>query len=516
MRPALAAIASFLVFSSPATAQTELGACNGRDMDASISACGKLIENTTLPAGFRGTAYRNRAIRLLALGRLDDALSDLSNDLKLEPRDAVGLTIRATVYLKLGKVGNASLDLNKALVLNPSLPQAFVAKGLLEYQSGDLDAAIYDSSKAIDLDSRQSAAYNNRGAALRDKGEYERAIEDFNVVVRMNPEAARPLFNRGLTYQRMGNRAQALLDFEAALALSPTDPDALAGRDSIRTASGQTPKAAISVGAENHIAQTRAARQELSKLDYKQVSAIDLARLDQIATQFPELAFQVERIKSDHSIYINNQNRPKTSGEIQFLDAKQRLKTLLEKGKTDVFTPSESQQIVNAWFVYKSELKVPHFSNEPATEVQRDSQLEGDYERVSQIQRKFAVAAKERADKEAEDDKKFFASNIPPVCKSFPKTEAFEAEEKSNGTFIKMAGLFQAGDNDDACVLHDKIAQDVEDARSEMITCYRAAEALSGKSQKMGQLGDLIMVHASQLNSLKIRLEQIKSKYHCR
>ena len=464
MRYATVAFALLGVVGGPSLALAQGGpdACNGPDLKASISACGRLIDNTALPTSLRVSAYRNRAIRLLAQGRLDDALADLNEDLRLAPEDAIGLTFRATVYMKLGKAGNAGSDLDEALKLKPDLPQALVAKGLLEYQSGDLDAAIADSTKAIGLDSRLTAAYNNRGAALRDKGEYQRAIADFNVVVRMSPAQARPLFNRGLAYQRAGNRAQALKDFEAALVLSPDDPDALAGRASIGSPVGQAPKAA-----EGTVRSTR---------------SID---------------------------------RRKSSGEMQFIEAKRTLKALLEKGRTKVFDAVEDQQLTNAWFIYISELRIPHFSNEPSTEVQHDPQLEDDYRSVLQIQQNFAIEAKERSEKEAIADQRYFEANVPQACQSFTKTEAFEAEEKKDGSFIKMAGLFQAGDNEDACLLQGKIYRNVEDARSEMITCYRAAEALSERSKKMGQLGEGVMAQASQMNDLKTKLEQLGHQYNC-
>ena len=82
------------------------------------------------------------------LDRLQDALSDCNESLRLKPDAANTLDSRGLVYLKLGEIDKSLADYNAALKLDPRLSDSLYGRSLAERKKGDTAAADTDLAAA--------------------------------------------------------------------------------------------------------------------------------------------------------------------------------------------------------------------------------------------------------------------------------------------------------------------------------------------------------------------------------
>lgn len=130
---------------------------------------------------------------------------------------SMGYFNRGNEYLRLEKMDNAISDYSNALKIHPEYSEAFYNRGLVFYFKGNLPEAISDFSSTIQFQEKHFDAFVNRGVAYRAIGEYNLALADFDHVVSLHP-AGNAYFNRGvLFYFNLGNPEQACRDWENAL-----------------------------------------------------------------------------------------------------------------------------------------------------------------------------------------------------------------------------------------------------------------------------------------------------------
>ncbi len=94
--------------------------------------------------------------------------------------DAAGYTLRGVVYFEKGQYDDAISDYTKALEINPRYAVAFNNRGNAYQGKGQYDQAISDYNKALEINPRFALAYYNRGLAYARKGQHDQAISDYN------------------------------------------------------------------------------------------------------------------------------------------------------------------------------------------------------------------------------------------------------------------------------------------------------------------------------------------------
>ena len=162
----------------------------------------------------RGRAQAN-------LGRFEQALTDLNESLRLDPKSARAFQDRGNVWHKRGDLQKALADYDQALLLNPRSAMTLNDRGLLRAEQKDFDAALRDADAAVALDPKYAAAYNNRGVYWREQGDFQRALADYDRALKLDPRFAVALGNRGYARKQLGAYAEALADYAAALKLDP-------------------------------------------------------------------------------------------------------------------------------------------------------------------------------------------------------------------------------------------------------------------------------------------------------
>jgi S1-C subfamily serine protease len=196
-----------------------------REPDRSIAACSKLLAGSS--SRVHAAAFHNRGLAFAANGNLDQAVSDISQGIRLDPQRAYRWQERGEIYTRQGKYQQAIADITEAIRRDPTpRPFRFHTRAEAYRGLGDLPRAIADFDEAIRLDPvPRTFRFQDRGNALRDAGQYDRALSDYETALKLAPTDAWILLDRGRAYARMGRSQAAKTDFDAALRLDPSNQE---------------------------------------------------------------------------------------------------------------------------------------------------------------------------------------------------------------------------------------------------------------------------------------------------
>ena len=133
------------------------------------------------------------------------------------PRDAAAAFYnRGIAYRNQGKLDRAIEDYDQALKLWPAFADAWNDRGVAYRQRGDYARAIADFDEAIRLKPDDAAAWFNRAGAWSSLGRLDHAIADFDRVLQLHPADAEALLARGQARRAGGDVAGGDADISAA------------------------------------------------------------------------------------------------------------------------------------------------------------------------------------------------------------------------------------------------------------------------------------------------------------
>jgi tetratricopeptide (TPR) repeat protein len=132
---------------APAQQPSDVAGCKtGRDQQAAVAACSRLIADEALPASARSEALVRRALIYSALsGR------DFITALEIDPANATVRKARAHHHFATGRFDQAIADYNEAIRLDPSDAAAYRGRGDGWLMQKNYSAAVADYRKAIEL-----------------------------------------------------------------------------------------------------------------------------------------------------------------------------------------------------------------------------------------------------------------------------------------------------------------------------------------------------------------------------
>ncbi len=155
---------------------------------------------------------------------------------QLKSNDAVVHNNRGFDYCQIGKYDQAISDFSKAIEMNPRLAPAYSNRGAAYLYKGQYDRAILDLSKAIEINPWLAHAYNNRGWAYVKKWQFDQAISDFSKTIEIDPRFVEAYFHRAVGYFLVEEYDKSLLDVIKAQQLGYQIP--IAFLDELRKATG--------------------------------------------------------------------------------------------------------------------------------------------------------------------------------------------------------------------------------------------------------------------------------------
>jgi tetratricopeptide (TPR) repeat protein len=203
---------------------------SGRQNDASLMGWGiaavevRTFVNETRPLIDPKTAeaFRRRGMRALDRRVLGNALDDLNEARKLDPKSAGILVDRAQIHRARQDYELAIDDCNEALTLNPQHAGAYNVLGCIASDRGEFDEALRDFRKAIQLAPQFAMIHANRAFALARKGQLANAVQCYDEALRLTPGVAEWHYRRGLALEQDGNVQKAEDDFRQALQFDAT------------------------------------------------------------------------------------------------------------------------------------------------------------------------------------------------------------------------------------------------------------------------------------------------------
>ena len=173
-------------------------------------------------------AYYNRGISYKRAGQYELAIADFTKAISLDAEDVSLYLGRASVYVLQKNYDRAEADYEKAIRLQPGDTNNYFQRAGMRLEQNKLDAAIADYSKIILVDPKLSGAYLNRGVAYARSGksiesfaDYRRAISAYNAEIVRTPTNINAYSDRGMSYANLEEYSSAIADFSTAIKLDP-------------------------------------------------------------------------------------------------------------------------------------------------------------------------------------------------------------------------------------------------------------------------------------------------------
>lgn len=142
------------------------------------------------------------------------------------PADGGQRTFLAARYLEARRIDDAIAQLQEALRLDPSLAEAHSNLGSALRSQGKLDEAVSHFREAIAIAPRLAEAHNNLGVARAAQGALDEAVLHFRRAVEARPDYADARTNLGLGLRLQGKNDEAIVHLRRALEINPRDEDA--------------------------------------------------------------------------------------------------------------------------------------------------------------------------------------------------------------------------------------------------------------------------------------------------
>jgi tetratricopeptide (TPR) repeat protein len=125
----------------------------GVDLPTGINTCTMALENEALSPHDRAGTYVNRGAIKIALGRVDDAMTDYNTGIGIKADLADAYVDRAGGYIMQRRFDEAIKDVNHGIELGPSLPfVGYYNRAVAEQLTGKLTEAYYDYQKTLELE----------------------------------------------------------------------------------------------------------------------------------------------------------------------------------------------------------------------------------------------------------------------------------------------------------------------------------------------------------------------------
>ena len=146
---------------------------------------------------FYSSAYYYRGISESVEQKTNDALSDFSKAIELNPPFGQAYYNRGKIKFTMNDADGAMEDFNKAIELTPDLPDSYDMRGILKSSKGDEDGAMADFNKCIEVNPNYAIAYINRGIAKAKKADKDGSVADFRKAIELNPQMRKVIISKG-------------------------------------------------------------------------------------------------------------------------------------------------------------------------------------------------------------------------------------------------------------------------------------------------------------------------------
>ncbi|MCX6287023.1 MAG: tetratricopeptide repeat protein [Bacteroidetes bacterium] len=164
-------------------------------------------------------SYANRGIAYTKQGKWNDAITDFTKVIEMDPQYSWGYSDRGVAYQNTSQWEKSLDDFSKAIALNKNDSDAFLSRGVSYGVLRNYRMAIEDFSKTIELTPKNSKAYSNRGLTYMNLGFVDSAIKDYSKAIELNRGYRDAFVNRSIAYSKINQLDKAISDCSAAIEL---------------------------------------------------------------------------------------------------------------------------------------------------------------------------------------------------------------------------------------------------------------------------------------------------------
>ena len=123
-----------------------------------------------------------------------------------------------------GELENALADLKEAIRIDPKNSESYNARANSYYAKRDFQSAIADLTEAIRLGRKTATAYGNRGECFWIKGDFDMASRDFGEAILLEPARPEWYYNQAVCRHLSGNPHGAMKRLEDAAKFASGEP----------------------------------------------------------------------------------------------------------------------------------------------------------------------------------------------------------------------------------------------------------------------------------------------------
>ncbi|HEX2855194.1 MAG TPA: tetratricopeptide repeat protein [Opitutaceae bacterium] len=171
-------------------------------------------------------ARNNLGTALLRQGRTGEAIVEFQKALSVRANFGLARYNLGTVLLENGRTDEAVAELEKAAALQPGDLLTRLNLGNARLQKGQLDGAIAQYRAALAIDPINPDLHHNLGQAFLQKGQPEAAIVHFQTALKIDPNHANAHYMLGEMSLHRAQWDDAVMHFQKTLSVQPNDADA--------------------------------------------------------------------------------------------------------------------------------------------------------------------------------------------------------------------------------------------------------------------------------------------------
>ncbi len=166
-------------------------------------------------------AHANLGFALFEKGRLDDAIAEFQEAIRLNPDFAEAYFNYGNVLVRKDDLDGAIRLFETAIGLYPDYTVAYDSLGDALEKKGDLDGAIRVFQEAVKRGPGLAGPYNNLGNVLDKKGETDEAMRMFQAAILIDPDFAEAHCNLGTVLDKKNRLDEAIGEYQTAIRLDP-------------------------------------------------------------------------------------------------------------------------------------------------------------------------------------------------------------------------------------------------------------------------------------------------------
>eukprot|EP00041_Stephanoeca_diplocostata_P015833 m.303998 g.303998 ORF g.303998 m.303998 type:complete len:458 (+) comp20171_c1_seq1:348-1721(+) len=162
----------------------------------------------------------NRAVCLSFIGRLDDAVEEMTKALSMHKHDASFMQL-GKYCLMQGRVHDAIAVFTEALMFSPENADLFTMLGILHLNLGETPKAFDLFGRALTYNPKDTKAILGAGSVIQECGDYDVALRKYRVPAATAPDSAETWNNIGMCFYGLGKEVAAISCLKHAAYLNP-------------------------------------------------------------------------------------------------------------------------------------------------------------------------------------------------------------------------------------------------------------------------------------------------------